>query len=139
MAGDKPMPFLMSFKAKTSMYGGLEKCKVISAIRGDQMTPGLEFGAARTESRITSRAARLLLLASESSQGYAVQSWNVPGAYMRAPNDPLFRLTMIRTPRADGMQKAPGMICLMRRAMQSDPAANAQWDCWRDYWPENWG
>lgn len=34
---------------------------------------------------------------------------------------------------------APGIICVMRRAMQGDPAANSQWDKWRDHWLENWG
>lgn len=136
---DRPLPFLMTFRTKTNLFGGLERHKVRCAIRGDRMQPGIDFDGTRTASHMPSQADRRLLLAAAAAQGYAVASWDVPGAYMRAPNDPRFRVTMKQPPRSDGTLAAPGMVCVMRRAMQGDPAANAQWDHWRDYWLGNWG
>lgn len=136
---DKPLPYLMGFKAKTNVYGGLERCKVRCAIRGDRMRPGLDFDETRTASHMPSQAGRRLLLSAAAAQDHSIASCDVPGAYMRAPNDPKYRVTMQQPPRADGSMTAPGKICVMRRAMQGDPAANAQWDSWRDHWLRNWG
>ena len=58
---------------------------------------------------------------------------------MRSLNDRNIRVTMTQPPRSDGTFKAPGKICVMRRAMQGDPAANQQWDTWRDFWLKSWG
>lgn len=46
---------------------------------------------------------------------------------------------MMQPRRSDGTLAAPGMVCVMRCAIQGDPGANAQWERWRDYWLENWG
>lgn len=37
------MPFLMTFKAKANLYGGLERHKAICAIRGDRMIPNIHL------------------------------------------------------------------------------------------------
>lgn len=102
------------------------------------MTPGKHFDTTRTASHMPSQAARRLLLAAAVAEGHVVQSYDVPGAYMRSPNDPNIRITMTQLPRADGTYKAPGKICVMRRAIQGDPAANQQWDTWRSFWFKSW-
>ena len=132
-ADDRPLPYVMAFRAKTNLFGGLERQKVRCAIRGDRMRPGLDFDATRTASHMPSQAGRRLLLAAAAVEGYAVDIWDVPGAYPRAPNDPRFRITMRQPPRSDDTLAAPGMVCVLRRAMPGDPSANAQWDTWRDF------
>ena len=77
----------MTFRSKTNQYGGLEKHKVRCAIRGDRMRPGLDFDETRTASHMPSQAGRRLLLAAAAAEGYAVESWDIPGAYMNSPND----------------------------------------------------
>lgn len=86
-----------------------------------------------------SQAGLRMLLAAAAAESNAVASWDMPGAYMRAPNDPHFRLAMHQPPRADGTLSAPGKVCVRRRAMPGDPSANAQRHHWRDNWPGNWG
>lgn len=92
----------MNFRSKTNQYGGLEKHKVKSAIRGDRMRPGLDFDETRTASHIPSHAGRLMLLKSSGAQGYVVESCVVPGAYMNAPNYPRFRVKMKHLPMTNG-------------------------------------
>ena len=92
------------------------------------MKPGTQFDETRTASHMPSQAARRLLLAAAVSDGHVIQSYDIPGAFMRSPNDPNIRVTMTQPARSDGTFKAPGKICVMRRAMQGDPAANQQWD-----------
>ena len=103
------------------------------------MKPDMQFDQTRTASHMPSQAARRILLAAAVSDEHVIQSYDIPGAFMRAPNDPNIRVTMTQPPRADGTFKEPGKICVMRRAMQGDPAANQQWDTWRDFWLKSWG
>ena len=103
------------------------------------MRPGIDFDETRTVSHMPSQAGRRLLLAASAAEGYAVESWDIPWAYINSPNDPRFRVTMKQPPLADGSYRAPGRVCVLRRAMPGDPAANAQWDTWRDHWLSNWG
>jgi hypothetical protein len=86
-----------------------------------------------------SQAGRRLLLAWAASEGYSLQTWDVPGAYMRAPSDPNRRQTMHAPPEFDGRPSAPGKVAVMRRAMQGATDANALWEPWRDYWLRQWG
>lgn len=85
-----------------------------------------------------SHAARRFLIVTAVSKGYTVQTWDTPGACMRAPKDPWYRQTMQPPPEFDGTCAAPGKICLMSRAMQGAPNANGLWDC-RDHGITTWG
>ena len=53
---DKPIPYAMTYKAKTNQYGGLERHTAILAIRGDRMRPGIYFDKTRTASHLPSQA-----------------------------------------------------------------------------------
>lgn len=128
------MSHIMNFKAKNNIYRGLEKHKMGCAIRGNRMKKRMDFDKTRTASQIPSQSGRKQLIASAAAQGYEVQSWDIPGAFIRAPSDPRFRVIMTQPPLANGTYKETGKIYVIRRAMKGDPASNAQWDCWRDYW-----
>jgi hypothetical protein len=69
-----------------------------------------------------------------AAEGAAVQSWDVPGAYMRSPGDPRYRVTMQLPPNFDGTLAAPGKVCVIRRAMPGAPDANALWEHFRACW-----
>jgi hypothetical protein len=58
------------------------------------MRPGVDFDEMRTASHMPSQSGRRFLLAEAAAEGAAVQSWDVPGVYMRAPADPRYRVTM---------------------------------------------
>lgn len=118
----------MSFKAKTNMYGGLERHKVPLAIRGDIMRPGLDFDEPRTASHISSQTGRQILIEAGVAEGHTYASWDVPGAYMRAPNNLKLHIVMAQSPRADGTKKALGKVCVLRRAMPGDKSAKQSWD-----------
>ena len=60
---DVAIPYVMTFKAKTYMYGGLERHKVRCAIRGDRMRAGVDFDDMRTASHMPLQAGRRLLMA----------------------------------------------------------------------------
>jgi hypothetical protein len=77
------------------------------------------------------------LLAVAAAEVAAVQSWDVPSAYMRAPADPRYRVTMQQPPKFDGRLAAPGKVCSIRRAMPGAPDANALWEHFRVYWLKN--
>lgn len=57
---------------------------------------------------------------------------------MNAPNDPRFRVTMQQPPMSDESFRSPRKVCVLRRAMPGNPAANAQWNIWRNLWIGNW-
>lgn len=92
--------------------------------QGDIMGPVLDFAEERTASHMLSKAGRRLLLNAAAAQGYFVESWGVPGAYMDTSNDPRFRVTMIQPPMDDGSYREPGKVCVLWRAMPGNPAAN---------------
>jgi hypothetical protein len=108
---DKPLQFTIGYKAKTNTCGGLEHSKARCAIRGDRMRPGVDFDEMRNASHMTSKSGRRFLLAVAAAEGAAVKSWDVPGAYMRAPADPRYRVTMQQLPKVDGTLAAPGKVC----------------------------
>jgi hypothetical protein len=136
---DKPLQFTIGYKAKTNMYGGLERRKARYAVRGDGIPPGVDFDEMRTTSYLPSQSERRFLLAVAAAEGAAVQSWDVPGAYMRALADPRYRVTMQQSPNFDGTLAAPGKDSVIRRVMPWAPDANALWEHFRDYWLKNWG
>jgi Reverse transcriptase (RNA-dependent DNA polymerase) len=139
LPADKPLPFTIGYKARTNMFGGLERRKARCAIRGDRMRSGVDFDEMRTASHMPSQGGRRFLLAVAAAEGSAVQSWDVPGAYMRAPADPRYRVTRQQPPNFDGTLAAPGKVCVIRRALPGAPDANALWEHFRDYWLQNWG
>lgn len=139
LPSDKPLPYTMTFKSKTNMYGGLERHKVRLAIRGDRMRPGYDFDETRTASHMPTHAGRRLLLLGAVTEGHEIRSLDIPGAYMRSPSNPNLRIVMKQPPRSDGQYKAPGKVCVLRRAMPGDKSANQSWDSWRDQWMKNWG
>lgn len=102
----------MNFKAETNFYEGFEKHKITSAIRSDRMRKGLDFDESRTASRMPSQSERRLLLAAAAAQRYVLQSWDIPGAFMRAPNDPRIKVTMIQPLRADETYKNEEILVL---------------------------
>lgn len=108
LPNDKPLPYIMTYRAKTNMYGGLERHNVLCDIRGDRMTPNLNFDTTRTTSHTRSEAGRRLLVAAAAAQDYSIQSWDVPGAHMRALNDSRHRMTMRQPPCSDGTYEAAG-------------------------------
>jgi hypothetical protein len=65
------------------MYGRLERRKARCTIRGDRMRPGVDFDEMQTASHMPSKSGRQFLLDVAAAEGAAVQSWDVPGAYMR--------------------------------------------------------
>lgn len=73
------------------------------------------------------------------SRRHVLQTWDIPGAYLRAPNNPNIRVVMKQPPRSSGTQVAPGKVRILRRAMPGDKSANQAWDTWRDYWLKTWG
>lgn len=81
------MSYVMTYKTKANLYCELERIRC--AIRGDRMTPNIHFDGARSVSHMPSQAGRRLLVAAVAAEGYEIQSWDLPGAYMKAPNDPL--------------------------------------------------
>ena len=87
------------------------------------MKPGKQFDETRTASHMPSQAAKRLLLAAAVSDGHVIQSYDISGAFMRSPNDPNIRVTVTQAARSDGTFKAPGKICIMRRAMQGSTHA----------------
>jgi hypothetical protein len=103
------------------------------------MRPGVDLSEMRTAPHMPSQSGRRFLLAVAAAEGAAVQSWHVPGAYMRAPADPRYRVTMQQQPNFDGTLAAPGKGIAIRRAMPGAPDANALWEHFRDYWLKNWG
>lgn len=106
LPSDKRVPFTMTYKAKTNKCGGVDRHKARCAIRGDIMKPRQHFDQTRTASHMPSQAARRLLLSAAVSKGPVVQSYDIPGSYMRAQNDPNIRITMTLTPLSDGTLKA---------------------------------
>jgi hypothetical protein len=102
------------------------------------MRPGVDFDE-WTASHMPSQSGRRFLQAVAAIEGAAVQSWDIPGAYMRTLADPRYRVTMQQQPNIDGTLAAPGKVCVMRRAMPGVPDANALWERFRDYWLKNWG
>eukprot|EP00171_Calliarthron_tuberculosum_P020559 IDg20559t1 len=84
-----------------------ENAKSASRSCGDLMIPGREFNPAATSSHVPSHAARRLLLAAAAAAGYDVQSWDIPGAYPRAPSDPAFRQAWLLADTDDFLVLAP--------------------------------
>jgi hypothetical protein len=136
---DRPAPHVVTYRAKTNQYGGLERRKARIALAGNRLRPGVDFDQRRTASHMPSQAGRRFLYAVAAAEGAAVHSWDVPGAYMRAPSDPRYRVTMRQPPNFDGSYAAPGKVCLLRRAMPGAPDANSSWETFRDYWLHQWG
>lgn len=137
--GDTPRPTNMGFKLKPTAQGrpGIRKARL--SVRGDLMTPDREFNSTATSSHAPSHAGRRLMLASAAAMGYSVQSWDVPGAYPRAPSDPDYRQTMHQPSLFDGTFIAPGKICLIKRAMPGTPDAGRRWAIYRDARLLSWG
>jgi hypothetical protein len=98
------------------------------------MRPSVDFDEMCTASHVTSQSGRRFLLAVAAGEGASVQSWDVPVAYMRAPADPRYRVTMQQPPNFDGTLAAPSKVCVMRRSMPGAPETNALWEHFRDYW-----
>jgi hypothetical protein len=103
------------------------------------MRPGVDLDAMRAASHMPSQSGRRFLLAVAAAEGASVLSWDVPGAYMRAPEDPRYRGAMQQQPNFDEKLAAPGKVCVIRQAMPGAPDANALWAHFRDYWLKNWG
>lgn len=70
LPSDKPIPYMMAYKAKTNQYGGLERHKSILAIPGDRMRPGIDFEETRTASHMPSQAGRRLLILAGVAEGH---------------------------------------------------------------------
>lgn len=102
LAEGRPLPYVMTFRSKTNQYGGLKKHKVRCDIRGDRIRSGLDFDGTITASHMPSQSGRRMLLAAAAAEGYVVESWDVPGLYMNAPNYPRFRATMKQPTMAYG-------------------------------------
>jgi hypothetical protein len=129
----------MGYKTKTNTYGGLESRKTRCAIRGDRMRPDVDFDEMRTAFHMPSQSGRRFMLAVAATESAAVQSWDIPGVYMRALADPRYRVTTQQPLNFDGTLAAPGKVCVIRRAMPGAPDANSLWEHFRDYRLKSWG
>lgn len=80
----------------TPVWNGAKYAAQFAAIAcGLGLTLQSRHDETRTASHMPSQAGRGLLLAGATENEQAVASCDVPGAYMRAPNDPNYRVTMI--------------------------------------------
>eukprot|EP00173_Palmaria_palmata_P004417 Plantae.Rhodophyta-Palmaria_palmata.ctg5955.p1 GENE.Plantae.Rhodophyta-Palmaria_palmata.ctg5955~~Plantae.Rhodophyta-Palmaria_palmata.ctg5955.p1 ORF type:complete len:296 (+),score=29.01 Plantae.Rhodophyta-Palmaria_palmata.ctg5955:187-1074(+) len=136
---DKPIPYTLTLKVKTNQFEGSEKHKVRLSIREDRMRPGIDFDETRTQSHMPTQSGRRLLVLAGVAEGHSFRSLDVPGAFMRAPNEPNIRVVMAQPTRSNGTPLHSGKICLLRRAMPGEKSANQNWDSWRDYLITNWG
>jgi hypothetical protein len=96
--GDTPRWPLLKFTQKTNADGTASRKKVRRAIRGDTMTPGVEYSPDETSAQTPSHTSLRLLVALSAATGAAMESWDVPGAYPQADADPNYRQTMIQPP-----------------------------------------
>jgi hypothetical protein len=101
------------------------------------MRPDRDFDPTRTAAHIPSMTGGHLLLSAGVADKHAIETWD--DAYMRAPNDPNYRETVLQPPDFDGQYGAPGMIFVLRRAFNCAPDANASWEKFRNYWVKIWG
>lgn len=76
------------------------------------MRPGVGFDEMRTASHLPSQAGRRLLIASCLDEEHVLQSCDIPGFYLRAPNNPNIRVVMKKQPRSNETQVAPGKVCV---------------------------
>lgn len=97
------------------------------------MRKGLDFDESRIASHTPSQSEKMLLLAVSAAQVHVVRFWDIAGVFKKAPNDPRFSDTMLQSTRANRSYKESRKNCFIKRAIQGDPAANAQSACWRDY------
>jgi hypothetical protein len=139
LPGDRPRPYVMTYKVKEDADRAYVKHKARCAIRGDLMEAGVEYDPLRTSSHTPSHTARRTILATAAAFGHVVETWDVPGAYPRALADPRYRQTMKPPPYSDGTLTAPGQICVMQRAMQGAPDAGHRWERYRNDTLLSWG
>jgi Reverse transcriptase (RNA-dependent DNA polymerase) len=139
LPSDRPRPYIMTYKVKHDANGGYVKHKARCAIRGDLMEAGTEYDPLRTSSHTPSHTARRTLLAAAAAASHVVESWDVPGAFPRAPTDQRYRQTMKPPVYSDGTTHAPGRVCVMQRAMQGAPDAGYQWERYRNASLARWG
>lgn len=109
---DNP-PLRYRMQGQKKLYGVLERDKARIAFRGDRMTPGLHFDDIRIASHMPSQAGARILFAAVAAQGFSIQPWDVPEAYVWAPNDSRYRVVMAQPPRSDDRDEAPGKVCVI--------------------------
>lgn len=85
---------MMDFKAKTSLYEGLERYKVRCTIRGDRMRKMYDSDENRTAAHMPSQAGRRVLMVNAVARRPCIESWNVPCLFIRSPGDQRFRIVM---------------------------------------------
>lgn len=90
----------MTFRAKANLCGGLERHKVGCAIGRDGIRPLGHFDEHRTASHMPSQAGARILLAGAAAINIEVESWDVRRAYVYAPGNPNFRVTMTQPARS---------------------------------------
>lgn len=62
LSGERLVPHLMTFRAKTNMYGSLDRHKVGCAFSGDRMRPAAQIDETRTSSHMPRKPGRRILL-----------------------------------------------------------------------------
>ncbi len=93
----------------------------------------------RTAAQTPSHTARRLLYAEAARNREYIRSFDVPGAYLRAPTDPRYRVVMKQPRRADGTLTAPGNLVLILRAQQGSPDGGYRWERHRNARLTDWG
>jgi Reverse transcriptase (RNA-dependent DNA polymerase) len=119
---------LWVYTAKTDAVGALEKRSARCAVRGDRYKPNVHYDPMRTAAQTPSHTAQRLFYAAAAVSHEYIESYDVPGAYPRAPNDPKFRVVMRQPPRADGSLTHPGCNVLLSKAAQGAPDAGYLWE-----------
>lgn len=89
--------------------------------------PQYPLDETHTAAQMPSQTGRPILTSSEAVQREAIQSWDVSGAYMLVPNDPLFPSLKSSRLRADSSFDSPGKSCVICRAM---PESWTKMRCW---------
>lgn len=112
------------FESKKDMYGGLERNKILLAIRCDRTRPGLNFDETKTASDMPSSSGRRLLIASDVAEEQVCRSFDVPGAFLRAPRNHNVMIVMGQPPRSTGKQQRPEMVCVLKQAMPGENVTN---------------
>ena len=128
----KPCRGTFVFRRKTDGDGNVTSHSVRYAARGDLMTPYVHFDPAHTSAQTPSHTAHRLMYAEAARRNEVLESYDVPGAYARAPADPRFKVRLHQPRRADGTYTKPGHDVLIINAQQGVPDAGNRWQLHRN-------
>lgn len=124
----KPCRGTFVFRRKTDGEGNIISHSVRYAARGDLMQPNVHYDPAQTSAQTPSHAAHRMLYAEAARRREFMESYDVPGAYARAPADPRYKVRLHQPRRADGLYTKAGHDVLIVNAQQGVPDAGNRWE-----------